>query len=184
VTIRVARPEDAVSVLEIYGPIIRDTSTSFEVQVPSVDEMSARIRKTLETHPWLVAEDSLGVLGYAYASIHRSREAYQWSCEVSVYVHPRAHRRGVAARLYETLFGLLIRQGYYRAFAGITLPNPPSVAFHESAGFTPIGVFRDIGFKHGKWHDVGWWQRELMPLTEPGAPPIPFVKLGTEVLRP
>jgi phosphinothricin acetyltransferase len=168
VTIRAATPDDAPAVRAIYAPFVTDGATSFEAEVPDLDEVRRRIEATLATHPWLVAEDARGVLGYAYAGPHRARAAYRWAAEVSVYVAPRAHRRGVARALYTDLLDRLERQGFALALAGITLPNAPSVAFHEAMGFAPVGVFPALGFKHGAWHDVGWWSRRLRDLSPPG----------------
>ena len=98
------------------------------------------------------------MLGYAYASAHRARAAYQWSADVSAYVHQAARRRGVGQALYTSLFQILFEQGFYNAYAGITLPNPASVRLHESLGFKLVGVYQQVGYKLGAWHDVGWWQ--------------------------
>ena len=125
--------------------------------------MARRVARVLERTPWLVWESDGRVLGYAYASSHRDRAAYQWSVEVSAYVHVQARRIGVARMLYTSLFAALAVQGFRNAYAGITLPNPGSVGFHTAMGFTPIGVYRGIGYKHGAWHDVGWYERPLAP---------------------
>ena len=127
----------------------------------------------MRTKPWLVWEEDGRVLGYAYASGHRARAAYQWCVEVSVYVHPDARRGGIARRLYTELFERLREQGFYNAYAGITLPNPASVGFHEAMGFRPIGVYPKIGYKFGRWHDVGWWSLRLRDDDEEPAPPKP-----------
>jgi phosphinothricin acetyltransferase len=125
--------------------------------------MARRIRKTLEHFPWLVLDDGGAVAGYAYASKHRERPAYRWSVDVSVYVDPGYRRRGVGRALYAALFALLRPQGFFKAYAGITLPNPGSVGLHTAVGFAPVGVYRGVGFKHGAWHDVEWYQLELLP---------------------
>jgi phosphinothricin acetyltransferase len=135
--------------------------------------MRRRIETTLARHPWLVADDD-GVLGYAYATQHRSRAAYDWSVDVSVYLAPPARGRGLGRALYTALLDLLAVQGHANAFAGIALPNPASVALHETLGFTPVGVYRAVGWKLGSWHDVGWWQRRL---SSSDAPPRPLVAL-------
>ncbi|MEM6930338.1 MAG: N-acetyltransferase family protein, partial [Myxococcota bacterium] len=123
------------------------------------------------TTPWQVLHDQGVVEAYAYASPHRAREAYQWSVEVSAYVAATARRRGHARRLYTVLFDLLALQGFAMAFAGITLPNDASVGLHESLGFEPVGVYPSVGFKHGSWHDVGWWSRPLRRLPASPQPP-------------
>jgi L-amino acid N-acyltransferase YncA len=159
--IRLAREDDATPILAIYAPLVRETAISFEVEPPSPDELRRRIATTLETFPWLVAETDGFVAGFAYASLHRQRLAYQWAVDVSAYVHPDARRRGFGRALYRPLLALLTLQGFYGAFAGIALPNPGSVALHEAMGFEPVGVFRQVGYKLGAWRDVGWWQLEL-----------------------
>ena len=158
--IRRAEAGDAQGVRAIYAPFITDDATSFEVVVPEATEMAERIQAHRDRYPWLVCERGADILGYA--SAHRARQAYQWCVEVSVYVHPQAHRCGVGRALYTALFELLRRQGYVNAYAGITLPNTASVGLHESLGFAPIGVFRRIGFKFDRWHDVAWLHLRLV----------------------
>jgi len=136
--------------------------------------VEGRIQAQADRYPWLVFERDGTVLGYAYASPHRARAAYQWSAEVSVYVDPRAHRSGVGRALYLALFDVLRRQHYVNAFAGITLPNASSVGLHEAMGFTPIGVFREIGFKFDRWHDVAWLQLRLRQDPRPISSPLPL----------
>jgi L-amino acid N-acyltransferase YncA len=159
--IRLATPDDAPGVQAIYAPIVRETAISFELEPPSVEDMQQRIMETLEHMPWLVCERRRNILGYVYASKHRTRPAYQWSVDVSVYVQMHARRAGVGQALYRSLFALLALQGFYNAYAGITLPNPASIGLHESLGFQPVGVYRAVGYKLGAWYDVGWWQLML-----------------------
>jgi L-amino acid N-acyltransferase YncA len=174
--IRLVTPDDARGVQEIYAPVVRQTAISFELEPPTVEEIQQRIVKTLEHWPWLVCAHAGNILGYVYASEHRTRPAYQWSVDVSVYVHGHARRSGVGQALYCSLFALLTLQGFYQAYAGITLPNPASVGLHESLGFQPVGVYRAVGYKLGAWHDVGWWQLRLKEDTSPPERPI---DLGT-----
>jgi phosphinothricin acetyltransferase len=141
--------------------IVESTSISFETVAPDADEIRRRIQEVLGAHVWLVCERDRVVAGYAYASKHRARAAYQWSVDTSVYVDDRFRRRGVGHALYLSLLAVLSAQGYANAFAGITLPSPASVGLHERVGFTPLGVYRRVGYKLGAWHDVGWWQRPL-----------------------
>jgi L-amino acid N-acyltransferase YncA len=167
--IRLAQPIDGAAIADIYRPAVVDRATSFELEAPDAVEMGRRIETCLERLPWLVAVDEENVTGYAYASLHRSRPAYQWSVEVSAYVGDRAHRRGTGRALYEALFRILVLQGYRNAYAGITLPNDASERFHRALGFTPVGVFRGVGYKLGRWHDVMWLERPLAP-DDNGAP--------------
>jgi phosphinothricin acetyltransferase len=162
--IRVATADDAAAIQAIYAPIVEHTFISFETEPPTVDEMERRIAATLPTLPWLVHEDDVGrVAGYAYAGRHAERPAYQWSVNVSVYLRDDTRGKRVGRRLYETLLPMLAALGYYQAFAGIALPNAASVALHESLGFAPLGVYRNVGHKLGAWRDVGYWQLELRP---------------------
>jgi phosphinothricin acetyltransferase len=163
-----ATPEDATAVAGIYLPYVRDAAVSFETSVPTAQEMRSRMTRTLATLPWLVVTDRQVVKGYAYASPHRSRDAYRWCVDVSVYLDASTHGRGHGRRIYTALLNLLAAQGYVNAYAGITLPNAASVGLHEALGFTPVGVFRDVGFKRERWWDVGWWHRRLGD--PPGSP--------------
>ena len=139
--IRLATANDAEQIQGIYAPNVLYTAIAFELEPPTVDDMRQRIVQTVQHWPWLVCEDHGEALGYAYASEYRTRPAYQWSVEVSVYVHAQVHRSGIGRALYSALFKLLTLQGFYNAYAGITLPNPGSVGLHEALGFRPIGVY-------------------------------------------
>jgi len=177
-TIRVAQPSDAEAMAAIYAPIVRDTTISFEVEPPTAAEMARRIGATLATHPWLVAERDGLVIGYAYAGRHRDRAAYRWSVDVSAYIDECARRSGAGRALYEKLIAILKRQGFHAAFAGIALPNEPSVGLHEAAGFRPVGIYKEVGFKHGQWRDVGWWRLELSRAPHEPIEPIAFADLS------
>ena len=168
--VRVATPEDGAAVAAIYDPYVRLTTISFEETPPSAEEMSSRIDKTLRTHPFLVFEEAEEVVAYAYAGPHRERAAYRWSCDVAVYAAGGVHRRGVGRALYGELIPLLQRQGFHMAYAGIALPNDKSVGLHEAMGFRPVGIYKDVGFKHGNWRDVGWWVRALAEGPPAGEP--------------
>ncbi len=160
-TIRSARGEDAEGILAIYAPIVRETFISFEVVPPTIEQMRERIEGTLVKFPWLVCEEEEHILGYAYASRHRERAAYQWSADVSVYVAAECRGQGLGRALYTPLLQILTDLGYYSALAGIVLPNPASVGLHEAMGFRPVAVYHNIGYKLGAWHDTGWWQCKL-----------------------
>lgn len=148
-TIRLVNEKDASDILAIYAPIVRETTISFELEPPSEVEFQQRIASYQRQRPWLVCEINSEVAGYAYASPHRTRAAYQWSVESSVYVGVNYRRKGIAKALYATLFQLLQLQGFYNVIAGIALPNQPSIAVHEAVGFSPVGVFHRVGYKFG-----------------------------------
>lgn len=167
------RAADAAACAAIYAPFVADTAISFEDVPPTADEFAARIERIERTHPYLVAEADGRVVGFAYGSPHRERAAYRWAADVSVYIEPASHRRGIGRALYGALFELLRGQRLLVACAGITLPNDASVALHESFGFVPIGVYRQIGYKAASWHDVGWWQLALGGPANVDPPPEP-----------
>ncbi|UFH53603.1 GNAT family N-acetyltransferase [Spirosoma sp. KNUC1025] len=170
--VRFATSADAPGILTIYAPYITQSIVTFEYEVPTEAEFAERIQIIQQQFPYLVAEEDGRVLGYAYASRHRDRIAYQWSAETSVYIHPDSHRLGIARQLYTTLFQLLRWQGYYNAYAGITMPNPKSEAFHRSMGFEPVGVYTNIGYKLGAWHSVAWYQLTVQPYSTNPVPPV------------
>lgn len=172
--IRFADPDrDAAACAAIYAPHVEGSPVSFEERAPGPEEMAARIERVAATHAWLVAESEGRILGYAYACPFQARPAYRWSTSVSVYVAEGERGRGVGRAIYEALFELLRRRGFRMACAGITLPNPASVALHESLGFEAVGVNRGVGWKHGAWRDVGWWQLKLSD-SEEEPPPEPL----------
>jgi phosphinothricin acetyltransferase len=152
---------DAGPCAAIYAPFVADSWVSFELDPPDADEMARRIAASSVSHAWLVAELDGQLAGYAYASPHRSRAAYANSCDVAVYVDPAWSRRGIGRQLYAQLLPLMAQKGFHAAFAGIALPNPGSVGLHEAMAFTPVGIYREVGWKLGAWRDVGWWQRLL-----------------------
>ena len=210
--IRHADPaSDGPACAAVYAPFVTDSVISFEYEAPSGAEMAERIGRLAATHAFLVAEDSVGagagvrlgadtgggadtpggavahagpgeVVGFAYGSPHRDRAAYRWAAEVSVYVSASRHRQGVARALYGALFELLERQGFRMLLAVIALPNEASVSLHEALGFELLGVYRQIGWKNGSWHDVACWQRQLGAAgAPPGDPPGPPVRLSERV---
>jgi L-amino acid N-acyltransferase YncA len=160
-TIRPAEASrDAGICAAIYAPFVRKSWISFELEAPDEGEMARRIASYGASHGWLVAELGGQIAGYAYGSPHRTRAAYARSCDVAVYVDPARKRQGLGGMLYAALLPRLAEK-YHAAFAGIALPNDASIALHEAAGFAPVGIYREVGWKLGAWRDVGWWQRLL-----------------------
>jgi L-amino acid N-acyltransferase YncA len=171
IVIRLARPADVSAIIAIYAPYVNHSNISFELVPPSEDEMARRLAQKQARFPWLVAEIAGEVTGYAYAGTFRERAAYQWSAEISVYVHNERHGGGIGRALYTALFAMLRAQGYRNVYGGITLPNAASVALHQAMGMTLVGVYRHVGYKAGSWHDVGWWEGALQPPVDDPAPP-------------
>jgi phosphinothricin acetyltransferase len=167
-TIRDATPADGAGCAEIYAPYVRDTAISFETEPPTAEEMADRIAAAQRAHAWLVAEDAGVVVGYAYGGPFMSRAAYAWAASVSVYLDPGRRRAGTGRALYEALFARLAARGIRTVLAGIALPNEPSTGLHLALGFEPVGTYRRVGWKHGRWHDVAWFQRDLV---HDGSPP-------------
>lgn len=170
-TIRLATVNDAEQILKVYQPYVEQTANTFEYDVPAVEEFSNRIAKISKQYPYLVCEYDGQIVGYAYGSTHRERMGYSWCAEATVYLAAAYHRRGIARILYDTLFALMKRQGYYSIFVSVLCTNTPSVEFHKSMGFEEIGVFKNIGYKLGSWHSNNWMQLFLNEHNV--APPMP-----------
>lgn len=175
--IRLARADDAAAIHAIYAPSVTHGVATFETAPPGVPAMRERIVARLAQYPWLVWESDGEVLAYAYASRFRERAAYDWIAETSIYVREDAHRRGIARCLYGVLLEAMRLQGINQAVGVITLPGEASVRMHETMGFAPAGVWRQSGYKLGRWWDVGVWQKTLQAPPEQPAPVIPFAVL-------
>jgi phosphinothricin acetyltransferase len=178
VDIRFAQPGDAAQILAIYAPYCDSSVVSFETAAPSREQMADRIVKVSANYPWLVADIDGRIAGYVYATRFRERAGYRWTTEVAVYVGAGVQRRGVGRALYTGLFSILRSQNYFKAVAGITVPNSASVGLHESVGFRPMGNFEGVGHKAGKWLSVGWWLKELQPEILDPPEPLSLAKLG------
>jgi L-amino acid N-acyltransferase YncA len=169
VQIRPAGPADAAGIAQVYAPYVVASVASFEAEAPDADEVLRRMTARPRL-PWLVADDGR-VCGFAYASSHRARAGYRWAADCSVYLDASARGQGIGRELYDALVPLVRDLGYVTLHAGIALPNDASVRLHESLGFGPVGIYRNVGFKAGGWHDVGWWQLALRD--PPDDPPEP-----------
>ncbi|MFV0606034.1 MAG: GNAT family N-acetyltransferase [Niabella sp.] len=172
--IREIETKDLNAVLGIYSPFINDTAVTFETIQPGFDLFKQRVASVTQQYPWLVAEEDGIILGYAYASSYRERKAYQWCCEVSIYLHPNSKGKGIAGNLYKALIEILHIQEFCNAYAVIALPNDNSVRFHEKYGFKWFATYNNVGYKLGKWHNVGWWQLAIQPPKENPSDPIPY----------
>ena len=182
--IRLVIPEDAAGILEIYAPYISNTSFTFEMEVPTVEEFADRIRTYLINWPWLVCEIDGKIAGYAYATKYRERTAYQWCVESSVYIHDDFQRSGIARALYTALFDILKQQGFNTVYAVINLPNEKSISLHERLGFHHFATYEKAGYKLGKWKNVGWWQLSINDYGDAPAAPIKFSEMDKNFLLP
>jgi L-amino acid N-acyltransferase YncA len=169
--IRLATPADGGRLAEIYAPAVAGSGISFELEPPDGAEMARRVGYVTTRTPLLVCEHRGAVAGYAYASRFRERAAYDWSVEVSAYVGAEHHRAGVARALYTSLIAALTVQGFHNAYAGVALPNEASLAFHAAMGFRPVGTYHQVGYKAGRWRDVSWFERTIVPHVDEPRPP-------------
>ena len=182
VIIRTATTADATSILDIYAPFVLNTAISFETAVPSQKDIEERIEKCLQKFPWMVCEIDGKMAGYVYGSVHREREAYQWTCESSIYMHPYFKGKGIGQLLYNSLFTILKIQGLVNVYGGITLPNKASVKLHEKCGFVHFATYDNIGYKLDEWHKVGWWKLQLNEYNPKPSPPLPFSQLDQNLI--
>jgi L-amino acid N-acyltransferase YncA len=173
--VRPASARDAGACLAIYRPYVQNTAISWEIDVPTADEMAARIGGLRATHDWLVLERDDQIIGFAYGQPLKRLAAFQWSAETGIYVDVHHHRAGGGRELYTQLLRRLTERGYRQAFAGITQPNEASNGFHRSFGFKDAGLYRRVAWKHDSWHDVAWMQLDLIGTADQDGPPGPIV---------
>jgi L-amino acid N-acyltransferase YncA len=171
VIVRDATEQDAVACAAIYAPYVTETSVTFELEPPTPEQMALRINQAQDRHAWLVLEVDGRVAGYAYGHPFAERAAYRWSCQVSIYLERERHRTGGGRLLYEALLARLADRGYRRALAGMALPNHASGGFHRALGFEPVGVYRQVDWENGSWHDVAWLQKTILEGSDPPAEP-------------
>ncbi|NIJ19940.1 phosphinothricin acetyltransferase [Sphingomonas naasensis] len=181
IAIRAAGPADAASIAAIYAPHVLTGTVSFEIDPPDARAMRTRMAASDGLYPWLVAtngEAEGGVIGYAYATKFRDRPAYRYVCETSIYLTDASSGSGVGRLLYEAMIDTLRAQGFVHAIGAIALPNDRSIRLHEAVGFRRAGVYREVGFKHGQWIDVGIWQCQLNDPVVPPVEPKKFSDVG------
>ena len=161
-TVRRVRSDDVNAISEIYNYYVMETAVTFEEKAVTPADILSRIRDVESSDlPWLVGEEKGRVVGYAYAKRWKERSAYRHSVEISVYVDHKHHKKGWGMELYRALFEELRDRDIHLAIGGITLPNEASIALHEKFGMEKVAHFREIGYKFGKWRDVGYWQKTL-----------------------
>jgi L-amino acid N-acyltransferase YncA len=172
--VRQAAPQDAAACVAIYRPYVENTAISWEIDVPTVDEMASRIAGLRATHEWLVLERGDQIVGFAYGQPLKRLASFQWSAETGIYVDVDHHRCGGGRELYTRLLRRLTERGYRHALAGITQPNEASNGFHRSFGFQDAGLYRRVEWKLDSWHDVAWMQLDLLGPAEHAGPPGPI----------
>jgi len=160
---------DAKELLEIYAPYVEDTAISFEYQVPSLEEFTRRIETISARYPYIKAlDEKCEILGYAYAAAFKSRDAYDWSVETTIYVRQDKHKMGIGRQLYEELEVKLKDMGILNMNACIAMPKgsdshltDASVRFHKKLGFQLVGTFHDSGYKFKTWYDMVWMEKMI-----------------------
>ena len=175
--IRIAKPEDAKELIEIYKYYVENTTITFEYETPTVEEFENRIKNTLVRYPYLVAEDNNKICGYAYASAFKVRRAYDWAVETSIYVQNGDSSHGVGTLLYNELERYLKLQNIINVNACITYPNKQSENFHKKFGYKTVAHFNKCGYKFGQWNDVIWMEKFIGDHVDNPEDLIPFSEL-------
>lgn len=175
--IRAATSEDIPAMLSIYQYFVEQTAVSFEYVLPTHEAFLRRFEEHVAQYPWLVWDEEGRVLGYAYAGRAFERAAYSWNAEISCYLAPEARRRGIGSQLYKRIEDILKDQGCRKVFAVVTSANEASLAFHEALGYHQTAVYHDVGYKLGKWYDVIWLEKQLLPLGNPECFPLPWQEI-------
>lgn len=165
-----ASSTDAKELLAIYAPYVKNTTVTFEYDVPSVEEFAHRIETISEKYPYLVYKIDGKIAGYAYASTFKTRAAFMWDVETSIYLSEEFHSKNIAHKLYEAMFALLKEQGFYNCYAYISVPNPKSTRFHEKFGFTEIATYPNTGYKLNEWCSLSCMQKSLKEIHTQVAP--------------
>ena len=188
--IRVATPEDAAALLGIYEPYVRDTAITFEYEVPSLAEFSARIERTLQRYPFLVATDDDGsISGYTYAGPFKTRPAYDWTVETSIYIDRSRKRSGLGSALYNSLENVLHAQNVVKLVAFVARAgseddsrvDSTSYLFHRRMGYSALGEFRQCGYKFDRWYNVAIMQKQIASHSSSPAPFLPFPEVRGKV---
>ncbi len=180
VRLRTAEKQDIPDILEIYTHYVTKTAVSFEFQPPSPEVFAQKFDETRRKFPWLICEVNGAVAGYAYSKNFRQDAAYAWSAEISVYIGNDYQRKGIATFLYQCMERLLVLQGYYTVYAGVTASNEKSLKFHKTLGFKEAGLYHNVGYKLGAWHDVVWFEKKLREYKADPWPPTKFSMLDID----
>ncbi len=175
--IRMALPSDVPEMLAIYRPYVLDTTYTFEYTVPTQEEFTHRLESYTKQFPWLVWEEDGRVLGYAYATAPFTRAAYAWCAEISIYLSPAIHGRGIGRQLYAVVEQILWRQGYRVIYSLITTENEGSLRFHQRLGYREFSRFSDCGLKFGRWLGVVWMEKRSKSVELPTSNPVPWLNV-------
>lgn len=165
--IRFAKIEDAQAILDIYAAYVKQTEITFEYDIPSLQEFQERMKDIMKDYPYLVVEENHHIIGYAYAHRMFQRKAYEWDVELSQYLHMDHTSKGYGSVLFQALLDILKLQGVKNAYSLITLPNVKSEGMHQKYGFEKCGIYHKTGYKHGRWLDVGVYEKNLLPYDDP-----------------
>ena len=187
ISIRIAGPEDAPALLELYAYYVRHTAITFEYDMPSLEEFTARVQGTLEKYPYLAAVEGGAIVGYAYAGPFHPRAAYGWAAEATIYLSHGCRHQGLGKRLYRALEEILRIQGVLNLNACIAVPEIDdeyltrnSLGFHTHLGYRLVGEFTQCGYKFDRWYNMVWMEKLLGPHTVPAAPVRPFPAVRAE----
>lgn len=178
IEVRLANPDDAKELLKIYEPYVKNTTVTFECDVPTIEEFQERIQNTLQQYPYLVALIDGKIIGYAYASQFKNRKAYQYSVETSIYIENNEKRKGIGNILYRVLEKILSIQNITNLNACIAYPNRGSIHFHEKEGFQMVAHFHECGYKFEEWHDMIWMEKRIGSHNEKPNEIVPFSKIN------
>ena len=182
IVIRIAQKKDAKAIQAIYSPYVKNTTITFDYEVPSIVDFETKIEKTLNHYPFLVYEHYGEVIGYAYAHPYMEKAAYQWSAVLTVYLNEQHTGLRIGQALYQSLIDLLSFQGFKNIYACVTIPNEKSKRLHESFGFREVGFFKEAGFKNGKWYAINWFEKRIGSFGEMPEAVIPFKELEIKTI--
>ncbi len=159
--IRDINKSDVHYICDIYNYYIKNSIVTFEEDGVDENEILRRIQEVTVKYPWIVFEENKEVIGYAYVTKWKDRNSYRYSAESTVYIHRDHFGKGIGSKLMIKLIDESTKKGIHKLIAGIALPNAASIALHEKMGFEKCGLFKEVGFKFGKWIDVGYWVKTV-----------------------
>lgn len=183
VKVRMACLEDAAEIYKIYEPYILNTVITFEYDKVPLEIFENRMKSIMNKFPWLVCEIDGRIAGYAYCSPHLERAAFGWDCECSVYLNEDYHKMGIGTALYNSLFRIIEKQGYYNIYSLICVPHDSSVALHKKYGFEEIGTYYNTAYKHGSWRHLLVMEKRLRDKFEEPKPVTSIGEIDEDYLK-